>query len=509
MKKDDDFIDEDGINDLIKYSEDDYEDNPTDEIEIVKDEEGQADNTFGIPTYNEEQNTARDTDEVFGIPDADETETEEPYTITNPLPYDEDENEDVYGIPNADIYDDSFDEVIIGSEKKSSRVGIIIGILIGLIAVAAFISIDTGIIGNYKNTFSQNFSKIFGNFISDDQDDILAEETPDPQSLYNTEVKSNVIVPLDGANETEFLSYRGGVICASMNHLSYIDETGTLIWETNTSVVDPILRTEGNYILLAEKNRNKICLYNDRNLVYDVDDSDSILTAELSSNGDVVVVTNKSSYKGGISVYNKSGAQIFSWASGSDTVICADISASSRRVAVALLNTDTTVKSIVSLFDVNQTESYAKIDIADTVIFNMQFVGNTLNAFGDNRLTGISESGKIIYDNIFSDVALTHSAMDERGVKLLSFDDGNIPIINRYNKRGTLKNSITLSGVTDFIDVSNSDILYNIDRDVYFGGISAKVMSKFTSTMDIKNLFILSKDSFAIVYSNSIEIVTM
>ena len=78
-------------------------------------------------------------------------------------------------------------------------------------------------------------------------------------------------------------------------------------------------------------------MYIDNKLQYDVDDPDTVMSAELSSNGDVVVVTDKSSYRGGISVYNKSGEQIFSWASGSDAVICADISAASRSVAVALL----------------------------------------------------------------------------------------------------------------------------------------------------------------------------
>lgn len=291
--------------------------------------------------------------------------------------------------------------------------------------------------------------------------------------------------------------------------MSYIDGTGTVVWEIDTAIVDPILKVDGNYILIAEKGRNKICLYIDNKLQYDVDDPDTVMSAELSSNGDVVVVTDKSSYRGGISVYNKSGEQIFSWASGSDAVICADISAASRSVAVALLNSDVTAKTTVQLFNVNETESYAKIEMPDTVVYELQFVGDKVNSFGDNRVTGISSSGKIVYDNDFSNVQLTHSAIDSNGNKLLAFDDGNIPMLNLYSKNGSLKNSTTLIGVTDFIDINKKYILYNIGRDIYFGKTNSKVMSKYTAAMDIKNLIIVSDTTFVVIYSNSLEVVTV
>ena len=51
-----------------------------------------------------------------------------------------------------------------------------------------------------------------------------------------------------------------------MNHMSYIDGTGTVVWEIDTAIVDPILKVDGNYILIAEKGRNKICLYIDNKL---------------------------------------------------------------------------------------------------------------------------------------------------------------------------------------------------------------------------------------------------
>ena len=63
---------------------------------------------------------------------------------------------------------------------------------------------------------------------------------------------------------------------------SYIDGTGAVVWEIDTAIVDPILKVDGNYILIAEKGRNKICLYIDNKLQYDVDDPDTVMSVRYN-----------------------------------------------------------------------------------------------------------------------------------------------------------------------------------------------------------------------------------
>ena len=87
--------------------------------------------------------------------------------------------------------------------------------------------IDTGIIGNYKNNFSNNISKVFKTSKTDKNQ--LPDPTQKPDEQYNTEIKVKMkLFLLRGANETEFVPYKNGVVCAKMNHMSYIDGTGTV-----------------------------------------------------------------------------------------------------------------------------------------------------------------------------------------------------------------------------------------------------------------------------------------
>ncbi|MCH5210364.1 MAG: hypothetical protein J1F01_05300 [Oscillospiraceae bacterium] len=457
MKKDNDIINESSINDLIRYSENEEKNNTPEKTDFSDD--------LNKTGYTKEKKSAKRVKD----------------NIDN-------------------------DYVHYRKDSGGTKKGVIVGIIIGLIVVIIFISVDSELSGKYKNNFLSNFSNILRNF-KQDEDALIPMPTPGIQ--YRTEIAGNTIISMEKANEMKFVPYKDGILCANTNYMSYIDMTGKIVWKEETAIVNPILKAAGSYILLAENGRSKICLYNDRKLVYETDDPDTILAAKLSSNGDVVIVTDKASYKGGISVYNKTGAQIFSWASGSDTVISADISSSSRRVGVALLNTDTYAKSVIHLFNVNETDSYAKIDVDNTVVFDVEFTGDTLNVTGDNRIIGVSAAGKLLYDNTFENVQLIHSAIDEKGNKILSFDDGNTPLISVYSGKGKLKNSVALTGEIDLIDINKKNALFNIGRDIYFGKLNSKYMTKYTATMDIRNLYIISDNSFVIVYSNSIEVITI
>jgi hypothetical protein len=500
-KKDDELINEDAIKNLIQYAEEENNDIDGD-INTDTKEIGNAPKKTQKETEEEtEEETTDSEDESLDGTDEDIEETED----ENDTEYDSEEEFDEEFL-NELSEDNSEEDLDEEPENKSENDGYNVSIELNKKTVVTALTVILSVMIIFMAISSGLPSKIASVFTSSNEIEV---PTPRPEEEYSTEIDSEVMTSLESASESQFAKYNDGVVCARMNYMAYINAKGETEWEMNTAVVDPILKSEGDYILLTENGRNKICLYNGNKLLYDVDDPDTIVNANLSEKGDVVVVTNKQNYKGGISVYNKSGAQIFSWASGSDMVMCADISSSSRRVAVALLNTDETAKTSIQLFNVNEKESYSKIEVENTVIFDMKFTDDILNAIGDNRAVGISEKGKIIYNNSFDDVQLTHSAIDDDGNVLLSFDDVNMPMINMYNKKGVLKESVALAGVADFIDIRGKKILYNKGRNVYFGTINAKIMTKYTASMDIKNLMLISDDTFVIVYSNSIETVTV
>lgn len=394
--------------------------------------------------------------------------------------------------------------------KKQIWTILIVTLLIAAF-VAVIVTVDTGFIGSYKQNASKNITALLakaGIEISSD-DTKTKEGDVKTAGSYKTSAKNTVTIPMETAGKSVFAGYRNGIVCAYTNYLTFISSDGAAVWENTTTIVDPILKTAGNYILIAEKSGKKICLYNDSKLIFEADTEDNILMCNLSSNGDVVAVTDKSSYKGAIVVFNREGNQIFAWSSGSDNVISADISAASRRVAVALLNTDDKVKSTIQLFDMKETESYAQAIFEDTILFDIDFTGDTVSAFGDNCIAGLTSDCRLIYDKRFDNADFIHYGADAEGNKILLFDDANIPLINIYNSKAVLKYQLSSDEIPDFVDICGKYIVFNSGRDIVYGKSGKRQLEKYTASMDIKELLMLDEETFVIVYSNNIEIVRM
>ena len=399
-----------------------------------------------------------------------------------------------------------------------------------------FIIVDTGIIGAYKRNFKHNFSKIFGisersavtETIPEEGEYENTESMPDAvpaedtegdgeavrlgaaaknAQVANMEVASTAIIPYEYASESDYGAYSGGVVCASTNYMCYINGGGELEWECATSVIDPILETAGGYILIAQKGGTKLCLYEGSKLIYDTDCEDNILAADLSEKGDCVLVTTKDLYKGAIAAYNKSGNLVFARSSGGGSVTDASISPSSRNIAISLLDTDEAVRSTVEIFDITKNNPVSSVAFDDTILFDVEYFKDTVNAFGDNSCIGIKSNGEVIYDLRFDSMDLNHYAYDRSGNKLLLLNASNIPTLMLFNVRGRAKATITALDMADYLCVGNGRIMYNNDREIIMGKPNGKTFKRYTASMDIRDLIMVDKNTFFIVYSNSLELV--
>lgn len=380
-------------------------------------------------------------------------------------------------------------------KKKESLKGkslfkcILIAVIIGL--VIAFSVIDTGFIGDIKDKVSSFFKK---------EDNITFDSR-----IGNTFDHSSKMVPFENASTSQISWSKSGLVVAKSNYLALFDKSGNTLWDTNTSVINPILRTEGDFVLLAEKQGKRICLFKDKKLLFSKEAPNDILTAQLSSNGDIVLVTKKEFYKNAICVYNEKGEQVFSWSSGTDSIISADISSSSRRVAASLINTDSRVKSYVMFFDINKTEPYHNIEFTESIVFKTQFIGETLHVVADNRITGIETDGEVLWDLTYTDRQLILTEADEDGNRLTSIEKNNIPSLIVLDSDADTETTINLDVSPDYADIKDETLIYNNERIVIFG--EPRKLGRYITSMDIRGLKVTSDESFVVVYNNSIEFV--
>lgn len=508
------------LDDLIVYAPEENEENSSKDTEDVMPEE---DITPQNDLQEQEEYVAEDTDSYDNCEDEDSDEYEN-----------ESDDEFDFEVDNEydTEYDDESDEEYERAPKKSHKWMIIVFVIAIILVLTVMFLQKTAFMQNYTENFTRNIQKLLPALFveevreeEDEEETVVVEDEGGNAIVYkeyketiatndeetNTKyvygAKESYMIPYEGISEACIVDYQNGIVCGRVNSLSYINSSGEVEWEKQTSIASPIVKSEGKYIAVAENGGKRISLYLGSELLFDIECPYNIKSCNVSSNGDVVLVVEKDGYKGGVSVYNKRGKEVFVWSSGQNDVICADISSASRRVSVGLLNTDETVYSIIQIFDITKSEAGAAVRFDDTIIFDVDYSADTITGYGDNSMICMTSTGRVIIDRRYDTVELACKKNDSQGNKALLFDSDNIPIIQTYNRKGRINAEVVIEELADCIDIEGDYFIYNSGRDVMLRKGNKNRVNVYTATMDITSLHIIDSNTFVIVHSNSLEIV--
>ena len=424
--------------------------------------------------------------------------------------------------------------------------GIII-IIIALCVVAfAFLSSDTGseFMSGYGVNFKNNVNSIFKklNITLPESwqkflDDVPKEEQPETEydrlkqeyekqqkeeeenadkqtEIDNNEYNSTNIshtgknIAMENASAGRYARYGGGILCAAETSLTFYSQNGERKWSVPIQISSPVLRVSGDFILLFEKSGQKFSVYNGQKNLYTKSTVGKISTGAISADGDASFVFERGDYKGSVSVYNKSGKEVYLWNSGTYRVMDADMSAS-RRLAVALLDAEGSPSSKIYFFDISKSDPDASIDIADSLVFDIAFDGDVLNAFADNKIMGISANAKEKWAYSTEGKNTMAYSMSAGGTKVVVFDNNNSSEITLVSGNGAEKGIIKSEVLPDFADVFDGRILYNMGRTLVLTNLSGETISKYMCSRDIKRAYIINSDNIFIVYNSSIEFLDM
>lgn len=452
---------------------------------------------------------------VSGTSAAEDEEPEEnPSSEAEAAEWEEEENsvsDDGGGQPAPEGDFSGEEDIFEDDEKRSPLKGIIItaAVLAAVIAVSVFIAnTDTGFIGEFKDNLAYNLSNIEK---AAGLDKIMSgsggSEQNTSQKLDSVSFsKETNIIPFEDASSAQFASFGKYVIAAKSNYLAMYNRNGEIKWECVTSIVDPILQVNGRYILIAEKNGKKLCLYKDGRCLYSVDAQNNIVSASVSLTGDAVVVTKKDFYKGAFEAFNKNGARIYSWSSGKDYIVTAAISPSTRTIAVSLMNTDETVQSHVQLFDINRSQSHVTVNFGETVVFGLEFINSRLTAFSDCSICGLDEDGDLLWRHMYDNGRQFMSySSDAKGNKLVLIDNNDKPELHVYTPSGKEKAVFNIEEFADSLGINGRLFIFNNNRTITFGRLTSP--NQCAASMEIKGLYVLDEDVCMVVYNNSIEFI--
>ena len=419
--------------------------------------------------------------------------------------------------------------------KKLIITLIIIVAVIGLVAGGAAIYIHSGYHNEYIDNYISNFKDNIFNLrlkyelkkAEKEENEAAQSPLPDEVQADDTDTQNEETITgsvkqinenelpqvfqlscdpiaLKGAANAKYERYRNGILCVDESSINFFDNKGEKKWSVAIQISNPILKVADSYILLMEQGGKKICVFNNEKIVYEVQTSENILTGNISTNGECVAVTEKKYYKGAVSVYNRSGEEIYSRSFGSENVIAAALS-DSRKLAVSLFNVTNQPISKITFLDVSKTETDVEQTYENTIVYDLDFSKSTLYAYADDKMIAFNENGRELWVNNFENKTLKRYRKDSGDVRLLLFDNNNNAELAIMNSSGKERQKINTDIIPDFCDICDGYILFNNERNLFLTRMNGEYLAKYTPSRDIHMVYFIDSENILIVYNSSME----
>jgi len=324
-------------------------------------------------------------------------------------------------------------------------------------------------------------------------------------------------------NETNYIyGYDKYISVLNKNTLKNYNSSGKLEGEITIDISNPIMATNGKFLLIAEKDKNKIYLVSGNEIIWQKELEGNIDKMSVNKNGYVAVILSGTTYKSVIQTFDNSGRELFKTYLSATTAMDVDISLDNQYLAFSEINTSgTTLQSIIKIISIQKAKTTPTESIVNTYVDqNGNFITNIKYQEG-NRLVCMYDDGIYVIKNENNDKIL-NLIEDGNNISFGGIDLSNdvFRVIEKSSLLNTETrveimstpskkiNTYSFDGVAREI-YSYEDILaINIGSEVHFISTNGWLIKKYISSQEVKKVVMCS--NFAgIVYRDKIEIVNM
>lgn len=345
------------------------------------------------------------------------------------------------------------------------------------------------------------------------------------QYVFRKSVTENNLecIDINSESNTHIYAYDKYIVTLEKNILTHYSSSGKKESELKLEISEPIFDSDGKYLMIAEKNKQKIYLVNNNNIVWQKDIEGTISKISVNKNGYTSVIISGTTYKSVIAVFDKDGKELFKTYLSSTIAMDSSISEDNKYLSFAEINTSgtliqSTVKtismdkaketpsdSIIYTYDADQNELIVNMKYQDknrlVCIYNNGV--HVINNNKDELLMSLNEKDKKI---AFSDIELNNCAyrIMEKSTGLFKANS----TIELYNTATKKQNVYTFDGVAKRIYSHSSIIAIDLGSEVHFIGTNGWLIKKYSSTQEIKDI-VIAENLAGIIYRDRIEIINL
>lgn len=328
-------------------------------------------------------------------------------------------------------------------------------------------------------------------------------------------------ISLDDSENNYVFTYDKYICVFNQNTLTAYNTSGKKEYELKIEISNPIIATNNRFLLIAEKQKQKIYLISGSNIIWENEIEGNISRVSVNKNGYTSVILTGTTYKSIVEVFDNTGKELFKTYLSNSIAMDSDISYDNKYLSFAEVSTEGTIMQsmikTISIPKAKETPSESIISSitspSDSAIINLKYQdGNKLVCMYDNAIHCIEngESKELIsleeeQKVSFADIELNNFAFRVIEKSVLFSTDSMVELINTSSKKTNIYN---LDGIVKEVYAYNDAIALNLGSEVHFIGTNGWLIKKYISSHEVTNI-VMSNNFAGIVYRNKIEIIEL
>lgn len=332
--------------------------------------------------------------------------------------------------------------------------------------------------------------------------------------------ESVATVDLNVDKNNQIVCYNKYIGILNEKNLKIYNSAGENITDISVNINTAIFSTNDRYLAIAEKNGQELCVISDKTYLWTQKVDGEIQQICVNKNGYVILVTTDTTYKSIVTVYDNSGKQLMRNFLSSSRVTDVSISDDNKYLAYSEIDTSgTLIKSSVKIISIEKAQSNS----AESTIY-------TKEAETSKMILKIQyqENGELVcvYDdsiNIVKDGYEQELIKKEDEATFVSGNLGNSIAYIKEEQRSAFNSSSTLNIVNtsskqtykyNFGEIAKemyttgNVIGINIGTEIYFVKTNGMLIKKYTSNQEITNVMITNNIAI-IIYKDRIEVINL
>ena len=341
-------------------------------------------------------------------------------------------------------------------------------------------------------------------------------------NVFRKEITNSDVPTIDLSIEknNQVYCYSKYICVLNDKNLKIYNQNAAEVSQMSININTASFVSNDKYLAIAEKSGQEFCVIFDKTYMWDKKVDGEIKQIAINKNGYVAVVTTDTTYKSIITVFDSNGKQLLKNYLALSRVVDVSISKDNKYVAYAEIDTSgTLIQSTIKTLSIEKAMDNPEQAIVNSyqadvskMIVNIEYQDKSnLICIYDNMVQILNLENNEELISIDPSMTFVSGTLSDSVVYIIEEKKGifnSDSIINIVNTASKQKTEYKLDEIAKQMYTYDNIIAANIGTEIYFINTNGLLIKKYTSNQEISNI-ILSNNLATIIYKDRVEIINL